>query len=261
MDEAHLTYQDITALNQSVYDSLSVNRLEKTTNDDSSLFVEAAQSTLEDPSVLEDTNINSVDNVEVFDMNPSDDEEDVVDAAVDPRTLTDPAEQVLVASEHNLIDFLRPKLRECPDLIHVRDADGYTPLHRAAYNNCLDCLKELIIAEADVNSRTNDGWTPLHCAARWGKTNAASILLKNGADVNAVSKGLQTALHFASEYARRPRYRKLIILLLNTPDIDIEIRNCVGKTAYELGVSNYANAVFEEMVPLMQAAEKLGMKC
>ena len=43
------------------------------------------------------------------------------------------------------------------------DADGYTPLHRAAYSNHAEAVSALLDAGADLTALTADGWTPRDC--------------------------------------------------------------------------------------------------
>ena len=71
------------------------------------------------------------------------------------------------------------------DILKCKDEDGYTALHRAAYNGHLEVVEYLIECGADVRSRTEEGWEPLHCACKWNKVTVASLLLQNGAKVNA----------------------------------------------------------------------------
>ena len=44
------------------------------------------------------------------------------------------SEQTLEAAENGAINELRELIARDPDLVHAVDDDGYTPLHRAAYN-------------------------------------------------------------------------------------------------------------------------------
>lgn len=67
-----------------------------------------------------------------------------------------------------------------------------TPLHVAAKWGKNEVLSELILAGAEVNSRTRDGLTPLHCASRAGQTATVEYLLKNGADHTLKTKVLST---------------------------------------------------------------------
>lgn len=87
---------------------------------------------------------------------------------------------------------------EADMLLRARDEDGYTALHRAAYNNRVAALRFLLDAGVDVHARTIEGWTPLHSAAYWGQAPAAGLLLQAGADINALTHGAQTPLHLAA---------------------------------------------------------------
>jgi hypothetical protein len=116
-----------------------------------------------------------------------------------------------------------------PALVHVCDEDGYTPLHRAAYNGRLGVLRVLLAHGADVAARTAEGWTALHSAARWGQAAAAELLLAHGADPAAVSNGGATPLHLAATQADAAVLR---VLLLH-PRTDVQRRNGQGETALQ----------------------------
>jgi cytochrome c len=53
-------------------------------------------------------------------------------------------------------------------------------LHIAARSGCLDCVKALVEAGADVNAKTKDGKTPLHLAKFKGQREVADYLLSHG---------------------------------------------------------------------------------
>ena len=52
-------------------------------------------------------------------------------------TADSPEEEVLWAAERGLAERVGQLLRQDPALVSARDGDGYTPLHRAAYNDHL----------------------------------------------------------------------------------------------------------------------------
>jgi ankyrin repeat protein len=66
----------------------------------------------------------------------------------------------------------------------IRDTDGQTFLHLAAWHNQTSIAKRLISLGADINAKDNAGYTQLHEAVRFGNRECARLLLKNGADPN-----------------------------------------------------------------------------
>lgn len=135
------------------------------------------------------------------------------------------------------------------DLIHTKDTDQYTALHRASYNGHLEVVEYLLQAGAKVDARTIDGWQPLHCACRWNKTPVASLLLQNGAVINAQTNGKQTPLHLAAcnNYAKNT-----LTLLLSHPKVDPSLRNSQNDTALQVaercGTYGYLFELVEDSV-------------
>ncbi|GAB0089396.1 ankyrin repeat domain-containing protein 49 [Sergentomyia squamirostris] len=108
------------------------------------------------------------------------------------------------------------------------DRDGYTPLHRAAYNNHYELAQLLLRYKADVDARTEFKWTPLHSACKWNNAKLAALLLQHGADVNALSDGDQTPLHVASTVSN---CRNTAATLLFHPKINPDLLNNSKETA------------------------------
>ncbi|KAI1372687.1 ankyrin repeat-containing domain protein [Hypoxylon crocopeplum] len=131
--------------------------------------------------------------------------------------------------------------------------NGVTLLHTAVATGSLEMVKLLLSAEADVNVLDEDSFlgfegTPLHVACHLGFEGIVRLLLSKGADVNIANSSRITALHVASSrgfpsickllidhgatitldsesrsplhlparHSRRPRYKKIAILLLET---------------------------------------------
>lgn len=101
---------------------------------------------------------------------------------------------IFTASEQGDLKTVEALLKDDPQLLNATDPGGYTPLHKAAYNNRLDILAYLISQGTDVNIATPGGSVPLHGAAYYGHTEAVRLLLQNGANPNAVNRGGYTPL-------------------------------------------------------------------
>jgi len=67
--------------------------------------------------------------------------------------------------------------------LNVRNNEGFTPLHTAAFAGHLNVVRYLVSAGANVNARDKNGNTPLHLAAMWGNGGVVSYLVRNGANV------------------------------------------------------------------------------
>ncbi|EDW63664.1 ankyrin repeat domain-containing protein 49 [Drosophila virilis] len=125
-----------------------------------------------------------------------DDTDELIEEDKNPQASIE--RMILWAVGENRISEVREILQLDADSVHARDNDGYTPLHRACYNNFVDMAKLLLQHQADPNARTALGWTPLHSACKWNNADCALLLLQFGADVNAESDGQQTPLHITA---------------------------------------------------------------
>lgn len=157
-----------------------------------------------------------------------------------------PEEEILWAAERGLAERVGELLLQDPALLRARDADGYTALHRAAYNDHVTAVQRLLSAGADLAARTAEGWTPLHSAARWNSAGCLPLLLLHGADVNAVTAGGLTPLMVAASTAEA---RDTCYLLLTADGVRLELRNASGDTAGDIGRRT------ELIEPLFEMAE------
>ncbi|HUH06295.1 MAG TPA: ankyrin repeat domain-containing protein [Egibacteraceae bacterium] len=110
-------------------------------------------------------------------------------------------------------------------------ADGYTPLHLAAFFGNDDCAQYLLEQDAAVDavSRNDMALQPLHSAAAGGHVVVAGMLLQRGAEVDARQHGGWTALHAAAQHGDTA----LCELLLRY-GADPGLRNEGGTVAAEL---------------------------
>ncbi|MES2142583.1 MAG: ankyrin repeat domain-containing protein [Pseudomonadota bacterium] len=82
--------------------------------------------------------------------------------------------------------------------VNQKDIHGFTPLHRATFNDCPDVVTLLLQNNADVNAKDNDGRIALHFA--WSKQ-VAELLLENTSDINAKDNFGRTPLHLTKSKA------------------------------------------------------------
>ena len=150
----------------------------------------------------------------------------------DQSVSEEPAEApILHASEKGKLNLVKQMIQQDPCSVNVSDVDGYTPLHRACYNNRIEVVKYLIENGANLSAQTIDGWQPIHSAAQWGHVNVVRILVSSGADINARTNGRNTPFHLA---VSRPSNRPLIEYMLFSDDVDIEAKNDASDTAFDI---------------------------
>ena len=73
-----------------------------------------------------------------------------------------------------------------------------SPLHHAAGQGNTECVKLLLAAGTDVNVENEYGCTPLHDAARGNHKECIRLLLANGANINKFGRSCGTPLRLAA---------------------------------------------------------------
>lgn len=68
-------------------------------------------------------------------------------------------------------------------LSHLQN--GLSPIHMAAQGDHMDCVRQLLQYNAEIDDITLDHLTPLHVAAHCGHHRMAKVLLDKGAKANA----------------------------------------------------------------------------
>lgn len=63
--------------------------------------------------------------------------------------------------------------------------NGLSPIHMAAQGDHMDCVRQLLQFNAEIDDITLDHLTPLHVAAHCGHHRMAKVLLDKGAKANA----------------------------------------------------------------------------
>eukprot|EP00656_Telonema_subtile_P052413 TRINITY_DN7307_c0_g1_i3.p1 TRINITY_DN7307_c0_g1~~TRINITY_DN7307_c0_g1_i3.p1 ORF type:complete len:747 (+),score=219.82 TRINITY_DN7307_c0_g1_i3:1665-3905(+) len=82
-------------------------------------------------------------------------------------------------------------------------AVAQTPLHTAAQNNHLKCVKALAALEADLEAEDSRGHRPLHTASKHGHQVVVQLLLSLGVQVDPVDSAGTTPYSLASEAGHR----------------------------------------------------------
>lgn len=174
-------------------------------------------------------------------------DDDTTGIEEDPDPRSTPEKEILWAAENGELEVIRNLVSTSPDLVHSKDKDGYTPLHRACYNNHVDIADFLLQHGANIHAQTNDLWQPLHSACMWNNAECVAKLLEHGADINATSEGGQTPLHLA---AGNSESNKTLSLLLTHPLLKPGGVNKSNDTAYQLALRNNPNYwIFESVEP------------
>jgi len=125
--------------------------------------------------------------------------------------------------------------------INLGNSDGVTPLMCAAGYNSLAAVNLLIRAKADVKATDNEDWTALNFAVVYKNKNPECLeivkaLLAAGADVDAETDGGNTPLMQAAYLGENPE----VIHVLLLAGADPKISNLEGKTALDLAEDNPA---------------------
>ncbi|XP_046643175.1 serine/threonine-protein phosphatase 6 regulatory ankyrin repeat subunit B-like [Daphnia pulicaria] len=139
---------------------------------------------------------------------------------------------LLIAILGNNVNAVRLLLEKGADST-IRDERGYTPFHVAVINYTDPDILNLFLesGKVDINETTPKfGRNALHMAVTKSNTAAADFLLSKGANPNVTDKDGDTPLHVAAEYAKD---MDIVELLLNHPDVDVNLLNFNGHSALD----------------------------
>jgi len=123
----------------------------------------------------------------------------------------DPLARFFTAIAMNDIAIVQRTLMEVPSSIDWRNAEGVTPLMKAAQAGAKEAAWILARAPGvELEAANANGSTALMFAAFEGRAAVADVLLKAGADINHRNKSGHTALMSAAAHG----YRNTVTLLL-----------------------------------------------
>jgi len=118
-----------------------------------------------------------------------------------------------------------------PESVRDYSADGWTPLHLAAFFGHAKIAELLLSHDANVaaRSRNTNGNTPLHSALAGNHKMVAGLLIGQGADVNAADAEGWRPLHMAAHNNNVDAMKALI-----GQGADVAVQNGAGSTPLTL---------------------------
>lgn len=130
----------------------------------------------------------------------------------------------------------------------LQDEDGDTPLHLAVVQANKHLVHHLVYlisrSSRNVDIANKLQQTPLHLAVITGQSDLIPLLLANNASSNLPDRLGRTGLHLAAER----NYAECCAALLESRDIDIEVRNFDGYTPVHTGVFHNSFSALRQLL-------------
>jgi ankyrin repeat protein len=123
-----------------------------------------------------------------------------------------PELDIFEAASLGRADLVEDMVTRDPRMAFARSADGFTPLHFAAFFGEDRVARVLLEHHADAGAVANNPMQvqPLHSAAAARNLALARALLEHGAPVNARQQKGWTALHAAAQHGDQPMVELLL---------------------------------------------------
>lgn len=117
-----------------------------------------------------------------------------------------------------------------PNVINLKNAEGYSPLILACYHGNEEVVKFLINKVDNINRTSNYG-TPLMAAVVKGNIEIIEMLLSKNADTKIADVNGTTAMHYAVMFKNYEAVKLLI-----EANADLKIKDNRGKSAMDYAV-------------------------
>ncbi|XP_071114654.1 uncharacterized protein [Haliotis cracherodii] len=140
--------------------------------------------------------------------------------------------------------------------VGIKNKTDQTPLHCAARQQCIECVK-LLLPVSDVNAQDSDGNTALHCSLLSYKPHiheVIQVLVEKGADVGIKNKTDQTPLHCAA------RQQCIECVKLFLPVSDVNAQGSDGYTALHCSLLLFISHCHEVIQALVEKGADVGIK-
>lgn len=127
------------------------------------------------------------------------------------------------------------------------DGMGWTVLHHASYDGCLEVVESLVKKKVNINLKTSRGETPLHLASQMTNFDVIKYLLEAGADCNIEDTNYATPLtYLARAY---PLYNAETIRLF------LEHGSCIDHFVYDVlnNIPNFKEDILQDAKICTQA--------
>lgn len=129
------------------------------------------------------------------------------------------------------INAINLELKLNPELVHMKNERGFTPLIMASYVDQNEVVELLLDKGVIIDDQDMAGNTALMGVCFKGNIKLARLLISKGADINKVNKLNQTALSYACQFGQ-----KEITELLLKNNVDKSIKDTSNKTAKEYAI-------------------------
>lgn len=130
-----------------------------------------------------------------------------------------------------------------PEFARKYNSEGYSALHLACSRGQLDTTRELLWSDPDLlYLRDHNGWTPLHWASMKGRVGIiGEIISINLESVEMVTNHGETVLHLAVKYNQFDGLRHLMETLNITKLINVQDND--GNTVLHVATAGKLNTV------------------
>ena len=152
------------------------------------------------------------------------------------------------ALENDYLDFVKWFSNNKTPLTIKLNRDGSTPLHIAAKNNSIMCLKWLLEQGVNVDLEDKSGYTPLHIACENRSKDCVKLLLECGADVDKLNNDLETPLHIAVDSDN-----KNIVKILIDNGALIDNINIEGETIMKTAKNRYKHTNSNDIIDILKS--------